>query len=388
MNITIYTTFDFPSGVAPENFLRQMALGLNECVANIRIIRLRGRMYGDENNTCIHSSNLLFKSRPKNEVLKVLELIAIILFVPFSVIASKLCYKSNVIILYGIEHSYYCIPFVLTSKLFNIKIFRIITDYYDIVPIWWQRLNVFFYEHQFKYIDKLFTGIVVLSKYLKDHEIKNGVQKTKILLIPHFIDILSFTSENVITEHQSSKTIIGFCGTPSISNGILDLMEAFKIVNKEYDNIELLIIGNPSESIKRLIDEQTMISNHQNITYTGYLQKEDVKVNLNRCSILVNPRKSGRIAEAGFPTKLGEYFACKKPVVTTKVGDISSYFTSNVELMIAESDNPEDLAKKIIWLIQNPKEKATIADNGYNWAIKNLNYINNAQKLYAFINLA
>lgn len=388
MNITIYTTSDFPSGGAPENFLRQIALGLNECGASIRIIRLRGRRYGGENNTCIHSSNLLLKNSPKNDVLKILKLVAIILFVPFSVITSKLHYKSNVIILYGIDYSYDCIPFVLTSKLLNIKSFRINADYCDIAHVWWQRVKFFFYERQFKYIDKLFTGIIVLSTYLKDLAIKNGVQNNKILLIPHFIDILSFASENVIAEQQTSKTIIGFCGTPTISNGILDLMEAFKIVKKKYDNVELLIIGNPNESIKRIIDEQTMISNHQNITCTGYLQKEDVKVNLNRCSILVNPRKSGRLAEAGFPTKLGEYFACKKPVVTTKVGDISRYFTSNVELMIAEPDNPEDLAKKIIWLIQNPKEKATIAETGYIWATKNLDYINNAQKLYDFINLA
>lgn len=34
------------------------------------------------------------------------------------------------------------------------------------------------------------------------------------------------------------------------------------------------------------------------------------------------------------------------------------------------------------------KKKATIAENGYNWAIKNLDYINNAQKLHDFINLA
>lgn len=388
MNITIYTTSDFPSGGAAENFLRQIALGLNECGASIRIIRLRGRRYGGENNTCINCSNLLLKNSPKNDVLKLLKLIAINLFVPFSVITSKLRYKSSVIILYGIDYSYDCIPFVLTSKLLKIKLFRINADYCDKQSGLWQRLKFVFYERQIKHIDKFFTGIIVLSKYLKDLAIKNGVQNTKILLIPHFIDILSFTSENVIAEQQTSKTIIGFCGTPSISNGILDLMEAFKIVNKKHDNVELLIIGNPIESIKRLIDEQTMISNHQNITCTGYLQKEDVKVNLNRCSILVNPRKSGRLAEAGFPTKLGEYFACKKPVITTKVGDISRYFTGNVELIIAEPDNPEDLAKKIVWLIQNPKEKATIADNGYKWAIKNLDYINNAQKLYDFINLA
>lgn len=385
MNITIYATTDFPFGVAPENFVRQMALGLKESGANIRIIRFRGREFGGENNTGIQCTNFLFKNRLKSEALKILELIALILFIPFSVINSKLRYKSDVIILYGIEYTYFCIPFVLTSKFLNINIFRIITDYYNIESVWWQRFKVFFYERQFKLIDKFFTGIVVLSNFLKEQAIKYGVQNTKILLMPHFIDIQFFTSGNVITEQKSSKTIIGFCGTPVEFNGILDLLEAFKIVNNKQENVELLIIGDPSENIKRLIDKQTLISRHQNITYTGYLQKEDVKVNLNNCSILVNPRKSGRIAEAGFPTKLGEYFACKKPVVTTNVGDVNRYFTNKVELMIAESDNPEDLARNIIWLIQHPKEKAIIAINGYNWATKNLDYISNAQKLYAFI---
>ena len=387
-NITIYTTSDFPYGGAAENFLRQIALGLNECGAKIRIVRLRGRRFGGENNTCIPCSNLLLKNNPKNDVLKILKLIALILLIPFSVISSKLFHKSSAILLYGIDYSYDCIPFIFTAKLLNLKSFRINADYCDIEHIWWKRVKFFFYERQFKQIDKLFTGIIVLSTYLKDLAIKNGVQNSNILLIPHFIDILSFTTDSIMAEQETPKTTIGFCGTPTISNGILDLLEAYKIVKKKLKNVELLIIGNPSENIKRIIDEQTMISKYKNITYTGFLQKEEVRLNLNRCTILVNPRKSGRLADAGFPTKLGEYFACKKPVVTTNVGDISKYFTTHIELMIAEPGNPEDLAKNIIWLIQHPNEKAIIAENGYNWATNNLNYINNAQKLYNFINEA
>jgi len=99
-NITVYTASDFPFGGAPENFVRQMALGIYECGAGIRIVRLRGRIYGGENNTTIHCSNFIFTKRSKNELLKFGELLLIIFYTPLHILIDKLRNKTDAIILY------------------------------------------------------------------------------------------------------------------------------------------------------------------------------------------------------------------------------------------------------------------------------------------------
>jgi len=386
MNIFIYTTSDYPNGGAAENFVRQMAVGLNEAGAKIRVVRLRGRIYGGKNDTCISCTNLLFKKRPQNELLKAFELISIILLSPISVIINKFTFKTQVIILYGVEYSYLCIPFHLISKLLNIKIYRIITDYYDtnsIVPVWWKRAKLFFYKTQFKYIDKKFNGLIVLSNYLKELAGKNGAAIEKILLIPHFIDLQNTMQK--IQNYDHTKNIIGFCGTPSISNGIIDLIKAFIIVNKTFKDTELLIIGGLTKEVKSIIDENFTDSEKQNITFTGFLNKEDVKTQLNRCTILVNPRKKGRIAEAGFPTKLGEYFSTKRPVVATAVGDLKRYFKNKEELILVAPDSPLELANGIALLLSDKSLSNKIGQNGFVWANANIEFRKSAGILLNFI---
>lgn len=388
MNISIYTTSDFPHGGAAENFVREMALGLNKCVKGIEIIRLRGSMYPYSNNTEIKCSDLLFKKRRKNEFFKALELILIVFVTPLSVIYHKIKFKTNIIILYGIEYAYFTVPFLVVSKLLKIKIFRIITDHYktkDFAPVWWKRPKAYFYQQQFRTIDKMFSGIIVLSSYLREIVLETGVSELKVLLIPHFINLNSFSSSEFLYKKEDSIKIIGFCGTPSISNGILELIDAFKIIKLKHDDIRLLVIGKLNKEIGELINEKFEESLLNHVSFTGFKKKEDIVKLLNSCDILVNPRKSGLLADAGFPTKLGEYFAVKKPVVTTKVGDLVTYFKNKEELIFAEPDDSQSLASSMLFLIENETEAQCIAINGYKWAMKNLDYIENSKTLLHFI---
>jgi glycosyltransferase involved in cell wall biosynthesis len=391
MNVTIFTGSDFPNGKAAENFVRQMALGLHECGEKINIVRFRGKTYPGENDTNIKCNNLLFPQRPKNEILKFFELITLILYSPLAVIYYKIRFRSDVVLIYGIDYSYFTIPISLFSKLLGIKIYRIITDHYDfdtIVPVWWKKPKAYCYKHQLERIDKRFDGLIVLSRYLKESAIANGVDCNRILLVPHFIDVQSFSDE-VVDEKEDNETrqYIGFCGNPSLSNGIIDLVKAFISIKqiKKYENVGLIIIGSVKQSIMKEIESRCGESIINSISFTGFLNKSMVNVMLNKCNILVNPRKSGRKAEAGFPTKLGEYFATKKPVIATRLGDLNYYFKDKNELVFADADNPDSLAKSMILLLDNQELARKIGYEGYAWARENLDYKINAIRLLKFL---
>jgi glycosyltransferase involved in cell wall biosynthesis len=123
----------------------------------------------------------------------------------------------------------------------------------------------------------------------------------------------------------------------------------------------------------------------KNLTFSGLVDYEKVLQLLQTCNILVLARPSGIFAEAGFPTKLGEYLICKKPVVITKVGDIPLYFKDGFNAMLAEPDNPQSVADKIEFLIENPKTGIKIAENGFNWAKENLEYKMATRKIIEFM---
>jgi glycosyltransferase involved in cell wall biosynthesis len=386
-SISIYTTTDFPNGGAGENFVKHLALGLNKQHVQINVIRLMGQSFQPDSIQGIKSSNFIFKHRSKNDLFKIFELLLTVLYSPFALIKERFLNKSNLILIYGVEYSYKTLPFLFTSRLLGMKIFRIITDYYEpktIVPVWWKKPKHFFYSRQFRFLDKHFNGLIVLSHYLKEICLKNGATSENVCVIPHLIDISSFDN-NLSQPKSETRKVIGFCGTTNSLNGILDLLEAFKILLKEFKEIKLLIIGENSQEITDFLDANYDNESRKKMTVTGFLNKSEVVKHLNSCDILVNPRRSGQFAEAGFPTKIGEYFSTKKPVVSTYTSDFKRYFTSGKELIFAENNNANSLHNSIKTLLLDPVLREKIGLSGYNWAKNNLEFQTNTKKILDFI---
>lgn len=382
----IYTTGDFPYGMAPENLVRQMSLGLQYHKTRVKVVRVRGKSYNQNNNTGVESSDLLFKIRVSNEIIKVIEFIGILFAIPISLIRNYFKQKPDVVILYGVEYFYFVLPFWILSRILKFKIIRIVTDYYKkstIVPVWWKKPKLFFYQLQFKKFDKYLDGIVSLSNYMSDYAKKNGVNPDKVIVIPHFIDIAGFCRGKSIN-HNPQLFRIGYCGTIVSTNGIYDLIEAFRIIHNKYPNTELLIIGQQASTEKiKIIDLITPFNGAAKIT--GLLNAEDVSNALLTCNVLVNPRKPSLAAEAGFPTKLGEYFATGIPVIATRVGDLKNYFLHEQELMLVNPDQPKEIVDAIMFLLKNSNKAQEIGIKGFEWGKTNLDYKKNTYKLLEFI---
>jgi glycosyltransferase involved in cell wall biosynthesis len=111
-----------------------------------------------------------------------------------------------------------------------------------------------------------------------------------------------------------------------------------------------------------------------------------VKKYLSECRILVITRQSTIQTKAGFPTKLGEYFATGKPILLTNFGDIEKYFEDGTDVILAECGNPESIAHKIKWMIQNQDASKMISERGYNKARDILEFKKSVNRIIQLIN--
>lgn len=385
--VSILTTSDYPYYGAPESFVRQMSLGLFKNNADVEVIRFWGDRYSNYNNTQIKCSNYLFKNPVQNEFLKFFELFFQIIYVPFFIYKRKFIDKDDSIILYGLDRLYIVAPILIFCKLMSLKCFRVITEIYlpqSYITAWWRKPLLFFNNAQRKIIDRYLDGIVVLSKFLYRECIKNNVEESKIIVIPHFIDLNNREwNGNVQT---ADGFLVGYCGSCTLENGITDLVKAHRIVtvNRGTKNIKLVIIGYVPQEILEEIREINI--DYENIIFKGHLNPKDVFVELNKCSILVNPRRKTILSDSGFPTKLGEYFSTKKPVITTKLGDLIDYFEDNNHVVFATPSSAESIALRILFLYENGDVAEKIGIQGHLWAKDNLDYINNSRRLLDFIN--
>ena len=88
------------------------------------------------------------------------------------------------------------------------------------------------------------------------------------------------------------------------------------------------------------------------VSFAGMIPTERVPAALTSADCMVLPRPSSRQALGGFPTKLGEYLASARPVITTTTGDIPRKLFDG-EAVLVPPDDVTALADAINWVVSN-----------------------------------
>lgn len=394
--ILLVSDMNFPFGGASANLLRLFATGISKNNKNVTVVLQRGRQYGNKKN--ISKGGIIdsvkywyccFTNRPQNYILKVVDDIFGVVIPLVYILIQSISGRLECVIMYT-SNAQFSVFTILLCRLFKIPIFNIVTEWHDKSNLEQNtlisKIKSFYFKLQVKYFNTKFNGLIVLSHFLKDIYVNANVSETKILIQPNLVDFSTFVDIENISQHN--KIRIGYCGTPTRKDGIDDLLIAFEIVQRKSLNTELLVIGDTSAKKSLLLslkDKAKELGILDKVIFTGLVDSDEIPRLLNSCDILVLARPSGLFAEAGFPTKLGEYLACKKPVVITKVGDIPLYLKNGESAMLAEPDNPQSVADKILYLIENSIRAKDIGENGFIWAKNNLEYRQATNTILNFI---
>jgi glycosyltransferase involved in cell wall biosynthesis len=386
LSISIYTTTGFPYGMASENLIRQVSLGIKEMNIPVNVVRLCGENNRNKaaNDTGISVSNLLFNKK-LNGIWSIINIIIIPIIFPFSILKNKIKCKTNTVIIYNVNFAYWGAPIIVWCKLFGIKIYSIETERYlreYFGKEWYKYPRWLTYKMQYKFFDKYLDGKVCLSSYLINDALKYGIMRNRLLLIPHFIDISSFSEEK--NQPDKDYFTIGFSGAIYSLNGILILINAFKLLLSNFKNARLLLIGNIHQREKQtFVDAISQIK--ENLIFPGMVPSKEVSKYLSICDVLVNPREKSILANSGFPTKIGEYLATGKVVVSSRTGDLDHYFHDKKDIYYFESGNVNELANLLIFIYNNRKTASEVAQKGKLCAIRHLDYIQSTKKLVNFI---
>ncbi len=100
-------------------------------------------------------------------------------------------------------------------------------------------------------------------------------------------------------------------------------------------------------------ERSTLIESAAQVELVGFV--EDIRTELARCAVFVCPIRSG----SGVRVKLLEAFACGIPVVSTRVG--AEGLASTDAEFCALADDPEQFARKVLDILDQPEEGAAMA---------------------------
>ena len=225
-----------------------------------------------------------------------------------------------------------------------------------------------------QYNRKHVNHFVAITKKAKEALIVEGVDPERISVIPAGLDCDRFKPEKKGVINRFGVTAdaikILFVGRLTPEKGIFDLLNAFTLLLKNHQNLELLIVGTGSPTLQAQIialAENLKIKNKVKfLGGIGYLEMPDIH---NLADIFCLPSVETNFWAEQFGYSMVEAMACEKPVVSTFSGSIPEIVKNRVTGILVEQKNPVALQSALEELVLDKKEREHLGRNGRVWVM-------------------
>lgn len=241
---------------------------------------------------------------------------------------------------------------------------------------------------------RLSTKVVCVSDSVGKRSIEDGLNKPKKQVVLaqgtcNGIDTERFTKSNidydVVDQHRSrlgigqEDFVIGFTGRMVKDKGIIELVQAFELLQAKYSNVKLLLIGQLEERDALPQDVVDSIKNNSGIITTGYVLNSTIEYYYSLMNLFVLPSY-----REGFPTSVLEASSMGIPVVTTKAtGCVDAIVENETGLFVGHTG--EELYEAMARLIENEQMCSLMGETGRSFVVNNYRQEivwNEIEKLY------
>ena len=114
----------------------------------------------------------------------------------------------------------------------------------------------------------------------------------------------------------------------------------------------------------------------------GRVTREALMRLYSEASVCLAPLFDDQRSKARFPTKIAEYAAAARPVVTSSVGEVKRYLEDGNTALIVEPGDAAAFARKIVQVLADPEAAAAIGARARDMAEDLFDYRVHAAKLH------
>jgi glycosyltransferase involved in cell wall biosynthesis len=139
-------------------------------------------------------------------------------------------------------------------------------------------------------------------------------------------------------------------------------IRAAKLVTDYRDDVTFVAVG-AGEFFEDIKHEIYKNKNQDKVKLLG---KQKRVLNIVNCFDIGVLATNIRVHGEGIPNVVMEYMALKKPVIATDCGGNRELVEDNKSGFLVQAENPEKVAEKILFLINNRDKALEIGQNGYN----------------------
>lgn len=193
------------------------------------------------------------------------------------------------------------------------------------------------------YCVKKLDCYVLLSQCMRD---KLPIENKPWTLVEGLFDSTFIPQESA----KCNERVILYSGNLSRQYGIIELLQAFALINKR--NYRLWICGRGEGETDVIKEAQ----NDERIVYFGVVPHEEVLALQKKATVLINPRPSaGEFTKYSFPSKTLEYLASGTPTIMCHLPAIPSEYDEHV--FYIDDESPEGIRAKILEVCEKSQEE-------------------------------
>ncbi len=219
------------------------------------------------------------------------------------------------------------------------------------------------------------TKVIVVTQPLKRILVSNGVEGSKIVVMPNGVDPRRFQPDEDSGGLRrqlglEGRAVIGFVGWFRKWHGLDLLLEAFREGRLAETGARLLLIGDGPA----MVELQEFVGRHGmegTVVFTGPLPHRDIPRHLSAIDIAVQPAANSYCC----PMKILEYMALGKAIVAPRQENIVEILRDGEEAALFTPGDQASLAQALRLLVSNAQEReklgnqarAAIQSRGYLW---------------------
>jgi len=229
-------------------------------------------------------------------------------------------------------------------------------------------------------------GFFCISRYLVNFYRERGIDSKRLFLVPSIVDPSRFS---VQANSPLAQQYIGYFGSLTFERDSVDvLLKGFARFSNEEPNVYLVLGGFCSDSQrKKILALISELNIETKVIILNHLTKEEITGYIAHACALVMVRSRDLESDASYPSKLTEFLATGKPVVSVDVGEISDYLSDGVNIFLTQPGDVGEIAEKLISIFKNYSNAALIGKRGRVLTEGIFNYNYQAKRMIDFIKL-
>jgi len=227
----------------------------------------------------------------------------------------------------------------------------------------------------------LTSGAITISSFLTswaNAEYASQQRDATATEIPILVDV----DEVRPTRQPHSQQAVLYAASSGYDESVAFVLEAMRHVWSSAPHCQLLVTGIEPEELGRHLSRQGFTSGETALVVgVGRVSREALLRLYADASACLAPLFDDQRSRARFPTKIAEYAAAGRPIVTSSVGEVRRYLADGDTAFVAEPNHPVAFGGKIVEALSDPEKADAVGARARGLAEERFDYRVHAARL-------